>query len=130
MADEVTREMTVPAPPERVWRSMTEPERLAEWLGDPLELELEPGGELRIRTPANEERVGWIEDVAEPRRLSFWWAADGEEATRVELELEEVAGGTRVRVTESRPLAALEVRAAEMLEDGGRPGGPLALARF
>jgi len=129
MADDVTRESTLPVSPAEAWRALTEPERLAEWLGDPLELELEPGGGLRIRTLADEERAGWVEDVAEPRRLSFWWAADGEEATRVELELEEVAEGTRIRVTESRPLAMLEVRAAELLEGGGQPGGPLALAR-
>ena len=129
MADDVTRETTVPAPREQVWRSITEPERLAEWLGEALELDLEPGGELRIRTPAGEERAGWVEGVSEPHRLSFWWAAYGEDATRVALELEEVADGTRIRVTESRPLAVLELRAAELLEGGGHGGGPMALAR-
>ena len=129
MADDVIRETTVPAPLEQVWRSITEPEPLAEWLGEALELDLEPGGELRIRTAAGEERAGWIEDVSEPRRLSFWWASDGQDATRVELELEDVTEGTRIRVTESRPLAVLELRAAELLEGGGYGGGPMALAR-
>jgi uncharacterized protein YndB with AHSA1/START domain len=34
MADDVIRETEVPADPERVWDSLTDPALLAEWLGD------------------------------------------------------------------------------------------------
>ena len=46
------------------------------------------------------------------------------------LELEDTPEGTRVTVTESRPLAALELRAAELYHAGGGSsgGGPTALA--
>ena len=55
--------------------------------------------------------------------------AGDDEATRVELDLEEVDEGTRVRVTESRPLAMLDVRGRDLAEVlGGRRRRPAALA--
>lgn len=118
--DDVTRETEVDAAPAEVWRSLTEPERLAGWLGEDAELELEPGGDLALRTHDGERRTGWVEEVEEESRLAFWWSLDDGEATRVELDLERTeVGGTRVRVTESRPLARLEHDLAR---------GPLALA--
>jgi len=65
-----------------------------------------------------------------PRRLVFWWSAPGEEATRVEIDLDELDDGTRVRVTESRPLAILDGRDLAVEFDGAGDGaaGPLALA--
>ena len=50
--------------------------------------------------------------------------------TRVEFELEETEGGTRVRVTESRPMARLELQAAELTGGmGGASRGPQMLVR-
>lgn len=127
--DEVTRRIEVEAPPAEVWRSLTEPERLAGWLGDDVEIALEPGGDLALRTDDDERRVGWVEEVEEPSRLAFWWSVDDGESTRVELDLEETeAGGTRVRVTESRPLLRLERRLSEAGRGGGAARGPTALA--
>ena len=146
MPDDVTREIEVDAPAEEVWRSLTDPELLAGWLADDATLELTPGGELAMRTPDGEERTGWVEQADPPRWLAFWWRrGDSGETTRVELELEDSDGGTRVRVTESRPLAGLELRAAQLADGqstspgrdpgaggGGTPGagGPAADARL
>lgn len=106
--DEVIRETEVEAEPAEVWRSLTEPKRLADWLAEDAELELVPGGDLSLRTRDGEQRDGWVEEVDEPSRLAFWWSVDDGEATRVELDLEETeGGGTLVRVTESRPLVRL-----------------------
>ena len=108
-ADEVTRETVLPAEPADVWRSLTEPERLPQWLGSEAEIELRPGGDLAVRTDDGETRTGWVEEAQAPSRLCFWWSADGDDdSTRVELDLEEADdGATRLRVTESRPLALL-----------------------
>jgi hypothetical protein len=58
----------------------------------------------------------------------FWWSAPDEEATRVELELDETDAGTHIRVTESRPLAILDGRDLA-IEFGGMGGaGPVAMA--
>jgi hypothetical protein len=54
------------------------------------------------------ERGGFVEQVEPCERLTFWWAAPGEESTRVEIGLEPDERGTRVTVVEGRPLARLE----------------------
>ena len=129
MQDEVTREMEMPAPPEQVWRWLSEPDLLARWLGIAAEVQMRPGGELRVRGEDGEERAGWVEEAEPERRLCFWWRLPGEDATRVEIEIEPTDEGTLVRVSESRPLALLELQAAELAGGGGAPGGPVMLAR-
>jgi uncharacterized protein YndB with AHSA1/START domain len=102
--DEAGSDVLVPASPEETWDAITDPDRLAEWLaGDHAELDLVPGGDLRI-----DERDGFGEEVDEPRRLVFWWAPPHEESSRVEIELEPEPEGTRVRVIETRPLRDLD----------------------
>jgi uncharacterized protein YndB with AHSA1/START domain len=128
MLDEVTREMEMPAPPEEVWRWLSEPDLLTRWLGSDAEVQLLPGGDLRVRDEEGAERTGWVEQAERPRRLSFWWRLPDEDATRVEIELEPTDEGTLLRVSESRPLALLELQAAQ-LAGGGAPGGPVMLAR-
>jgi uncharacterized protein YndB with AHSA1/START domain len=117
----VERELLVPESPEEVWRSLAQPG----WLGDDALIELWPSGEVRAG-----ERSGFVEEADEPRRLVFWWSAPGEEASRVELDVEEDEEGTRVRVTESRPLEILTVRARDLAVeiDLASGGGPVALS--
>jgi uncharacterized protein YndB with AHSA1/START domain len=100
-------ETVVPATPEETWEAITNPEHLGEWFDDDAEVDLRPGGELTIG-----DRSGFVEEVAEPTRFVFWWSADDEESSRVEIELEPAVAGTRVRVTETRPLSALPSFAA------------------
>src|SRR4051812_44938925 len=113
MDELVERELTVPNGIEEVWRSLAEPE----WLGDDAHIDLREAGDVRAG-----ERTGFVEEVDEPRRLAFWWSAPDEEATRVELELDETDAGTHIRVTESRPLAILDGRDVA-IEFGGMSGG-------
>jgi uncharacterized protein YndB with AHSA1/START domain len=117
----VERELLVPEPPEEVWRSLAEPA----WLGEDASIELEPAGEVRTG-----ERSGFVEEADEPRRLVFWWSAADEEASRVELDLEEVDAGTLVRVTESTPLEILSVRGRDLALELDLAGGsgPVASA--
>jgi uncharacterized protein YndB with AHSA1/START domain len=117
----VERELVLPAGPEEVWESLVEPA----WLGDDASIELFPAGEVRVGT-----RTGFVESAEAPRRLAFWWSEDGEEATRVEIDLEEVAEGTCVTVTESRPLALLDAVGTDLgLDLGVPPRGPELIAR-
>jgi uncharacterized protein YndB with AHSA1/START domain len=117
----VERELLVPESPEEVWRSLAEPG----WLGEDAHVELYPAGEVHAG-----ERSGFVEEADEPRRLVFWWSAPGEEASRVELDLEEADEGTRVRVTESRPLEILTVRGRDLAVELDLAGGsgPVASA--
>jgi uncharacterized protein YndB with AHSA1/START domain len=128
MQDEVIRELEMPAPPEEVWRWLTDPELLSRWLGADAEVDVRPGGDLRIRDESGAERTGWVEEAEKPHRLAFWWREPGEDATRVEVELERTEEGTLLRVVETRPLAMLELQATELAGEGGAPGGPLMLA--
>ena len=88
-------------------------------------IELREAGDVRAG-----ERDGFVEGADAPRRLVFWWSAPGEDATRVEIDLDETDDGTRVRVTESRPLAILDGRDLAVEFGGARGGGagPMALA--
>ena len=105
--DEASSETVVPVSVDEAWESITQAEQLEQWLGDDVDIELEPGGEVSVRD-GEEERTGFVEEVAAPRRLVFWWSTEGEDSTRVAIELEPADAGTRVRVVESRPLAVLD----------------------
>ncbi len=117
----VERELTVPDEVEEVWGSLTEPD----WLGEDAAIDLREAGEVRAG-----ERSGFVEEADAPRRLVFWWSAPEEEATRVEIDLDETGEGTRIRVTESRPLAILDGRdlAVELGGAWGGGAGPVASA--
>ena len=94
---EVTREVVLEAPVEEVWEALTDPEQLEEWFANDVELDLEPGGDGVFRWDDGEERHAVVEEVVPERRFTFTWDNEG----RVEIELEEVEGGTRVLVTET-----------------------------
>ena len=115
---EVERETVVTGTPEEVWRAVID----SDWLGERATIDPRPGGEV-----SGAGREGFVEQAEAPTRLVFWWRADGDDATRVELELDEVADGTRVRVTESRPLAVLDAYGSDL---GAALGvrGPHAMA--
>ncbi len=117
----VERELLVPETPEEVWETLAEPD----WLGEEASIDLREAGDVRAG-----ERTGFVEDAEAPSRLVFWWRGpDDDEATRVELDLEESDEGTRVRITESRPLAVLDARGRDLAEVLGVGGnGPVALA--
>jgi uncharacterized protein YndB with AHSA1/START domain len=116
---ELSREITLPAPADEVWRSLAEPA----WLGEDATIDLRPDGDVSAG-----DRTGFVEEVEEPSRLVFWWSAPGEDATRVELDLEEDGQETHVRVVESRPLALLDLYGPEVVFDAPRPQQPELLA--
>ena len=110
----VEREVTVPAAPDEVWPAVTHSDQVSAWFGAEAELDVRPGGRGIFRWPDGTERGVVVEDVEPARKLSFRWlpfqrTPDGEmvtlPSTRVEITLDEVAGGTRVRVVEHRAFA-------------------------
>jgi uncharacterized protein YndB with AHSA1/START domain len=135
MTDRVQRELELSAPPEAVWQAVTDPGCLAGWLADEVLLELWPGGEARFRIGA-EIRTGWVEEVSPPHagtredgvgagRLIFWWGAQGEPASRVQLRLIPLAGdATRLCVVETRPLEVLDLIGVPLPGQGGSTHGP------
>jgi hypothetical protein len=135
MSDRIERRLWLAAPPEEVWDVITS----TGWLADEVELELWPGGDAAFRS-ADWERTGWVEEASPPAcgedgagRLAFWWATDGEPASRVELTLDPARGwdgpdGTRLRIVESRPLDLLDLVGTPLPGVGGATYGPALLA--
>ena len=116
---ELIREITLPATADEVWRSLAEPA----WLGDDASIDMRPDGEVRAG-----DRTGFVEEADEPLRLVFWWSQPDEDATRVELELEEDGEETHLRVVESHPLALLDLYGAEIVHAAPGPRQPELLA--
>jgi uncharacterized protein YndB with AHSA1/START domain len=137
MTDRIERELELPASPARVWASLTDPELLALWLADEVSLEPWPGGEARFRT-GELIRTGWVEEISAPDadgaeseagRLIFWWAQDGEPASRVELALSRTADDTTLlRIVETRPLEILDLVGIPLPGHGGARYGPALVA--
>lgn len=106
--DRIEREIVVEAPVERVWRALTTADELAAWFGDSAEIDLRPGGKLRLGWSEYDASAnGVVVEVDPPSRFSFRWeaSADGGDApppsTLVEFTLTPVATGTAVAVVES-----------------------------
>ena len=133
MTDLIQRELDLAASPAEVWAALTNPEWLGDWLADEVAMELRPGGEARFRT-GEEVRSGWVEEVSPPRpddgsgRLAFWWAVDGDVASRVELSVIACDAGTRLRVIETRPLQVLDLVGIPLSGNGGYRYGPALVA--
>jgi hypothetical protein len=155
MTDRIERELELPASPARVWESLTDPRLLAQWLADEVRLELRPGGEASFRM-GELVRSGWIEEVRPPLpgpdrndgepmlpvpdrpdpgderasgRLTFWWAQDGEPASRVELILWQTDRDTTLlRIAETRPLEILDLVGVPLPGHGGSRYGPALVA--
>ena len=119
---EVEREMMVPGTPEEAWLAVIE----SDWLGEDVRIDPRPDGEVSVRDEDG-ARGGFVEEAEPPHRLVFWWSEPGAESRRVEITLEPMEEGTRVRVIESRPLAVLDAYGADLGSAIGMRG-PQALA--
>lgn len=80
--ERVERETVLPADPDEVWEHLTDDDRLAEWLGDDLDRD--------------------VEELVEHERVTFTWARPGEGPSRVEFAIEAVPAGTRLVVIETQ----------------------------
>jgi uncharacterized protein YndB with AHSA1/START domain len=105
----IERELVVPVPPEEVWPAVTEADEISAWFGADVELDARPGGRGTARWADGTERHLLVEDVEPAQRLAFRWlpfqrTGEGEvvpmPASRVEIELDAVPEGTRIRVVE------------------------------
>lgn len=87
---------TYPYPPERVWRALTDPTAMADWLM-PNDFEPKIGHRFQFRTKPAPGFDGIVHcevlELEPPRTLAFSWRGGGVE-TVVRFTLERVAGGT------------------------------------
>jgi uncharacterized protein YndB with AHSA1/START domain len=94
-------EFDLPHAPAKVWRALTDPVLLAEWLM-PNDFEPLVGHRFRFRSKPMPGWRGFVEceviELETPRRLAYTWLgdADWKEPTVVRWTLEPAGGGTRL----------------------------------
>lgn len=113
-SDRIEKQLTIKAPRARVWRALTDHQEFGRWFGVALAGPFVPGAEVdgTLTNPQYSHLPFKLKvERIEPERLfSYRWhpyaidpAVDysGEPTTLVSFELEEVAGGTRLKIVES-----------------------------
>lgn len=103
----ISFEVDLPQPPDKVWRALTDPELLAEWLLPVAGFQLEPGAAFTFRT---QPYPGWdgtvdcrIIEIDEPRKLSYSWIVGGDLGldTVVTFTLAPAGTGSRLTIVQS-----------------------------
>jgi uncharacterized protein YndB with AHSA1/START domain len=98
----IERRVALAAPPERVWRALTDPAELAAWFGQAAELDLRVGGLGWFEWSDGGRFHARVERVDEPRAFAYRWARDRDTlvdagpSTLVEFRLEPAPGGGTV----------------------------------
>jgi uncharacterized protein YndB with AHSA1/START domain len=121
----VRRETVLDAPRDAVWALVADPEGLATWLADDVDLDAVEPGASGIVTEDGEQRHVTIEEVEDGRRVALSWCTPGGDPSLVELTLDDDAqdGRTRMVIVEL-PLVALRVAAAQSIGALGAARGP------
>ena len=103
-AELVERDVTIRAPRELVWQFWTDPERLVRWMGKVAAIDVRPGGDIRIEYGNGAVMLGTVLEADAPSRLVFTWGWEdpteviGPGGSRVEVDLDDADGGTRLRL--------------------------------
>ena len=104
--ESIAFEFELPHPPAKVWRALTDPVLLAEWLLPVLDFELEPGAAFKFKT---QPYPGWdgivncrFVEIEAQKKLSYTWVVgDMEIDTVVTFTLTPTASGTRLSLAQS-----------------------------
>ena len=98
-------EFDLPHSPEKVWRALTDPVLLAEWLLPVVDFKLEPGAAFRFKT---QPYPGWdgtvdcrVLEIDAPKTLSYSWVVGGMLDTVVTFTLTPTASGTHLLLVQS-----------------------------
>jgi uncharacterized protein YndB with AHSA1/START domain len=97
-------EFDLPHPPAKVWRALTDPALLTEWLLPVVGLKLEPGAEFVLRAPPFSDWDGTVNcrmlEIEAQRKLSYAWTVPFLD-TVVTFTLSSTESGTRLSVEQS-----------------------------
>jgi uncharacterized protein YndB with AHSA1/START domain len=104
--DSISFEFDLPHGPGKVWRALTDPALLAEWLLPVVGFTLDPGAAFTLKAPP---QPGWdgnvncqILAIDAPRELSYRWVVgDGEIDTVVTFTLTPTPSGTLLSLVQS-----------------------------
>ncbi len=98
---DVRFERHYPRPPETVWAALTQPERLADWMGQS-RVEPRVGGRIEMMIGHARPMHGTILQWEPPRVLAFTWSNEDSPDAVVRYELSADGGGTRLVFTHQR----------------------------
>jgi uncharacterized protein YndB with AHSA1/START domain len=100
----ITFEFDLPHKPEKVWRALTDPELLAEWLLPVIGFELEPGKAFTFKTQSYPGWDGTVNcrfvEIEHLRKITYTWTVPFLD-TVVTFTLTPVASGTRLSIVQS-----------------------------
>jgi uncharacterized protein YndB with AHSA1/START domain len=103
-SDSISFEFDLHHSPEKVWRALTDPVLLAEWLLPVVDLELEPGAAFTLKT---QPQPGWdgivncrILEIEPRKKLSYTWVVVDMDNV-VTFTLTPTASGTRLSLVQS-----------------------------
>ena len=104
MTESISFEWELPHAPEKVWRALTDPVLLAEWLLPVFDLELEPGAAFLFKTQAYPGWDGTVNcrflEIEAHRKLSYAWTVPFLD-TVVTFTLTPTPAGTRLSLVQS-----------------------------
>jgi uncharacterized protein YndB with AHSA1/START domain len=83
-----------------VWEVLAEPDELESWMGERVEIDMQPGGCGHVVGDDGVRREVLVTAVEPGRRLAWHWWEDGGELSSVEITLVPLRTGTRVDVVE------------------------------
>lgn len=103
-SESISLEVELHHAPEKVWRALTDPVLLAEWLLPVVDLRLDPGAAFTFKT---QEYPGWdgtvkcrFVEIEAHRKLSYTWSVPFLD-TVVTFTLTPTASGTRLSLVQS-----------------------------
>ncbi|MGW5919976.1 SRPBCC domain-containing protein [Nocardia fluminea] len=104
--DQIVRTVELAHSPAKVWAAITTAEGLRSWFGNTAEIDLRPGGDMRMTWTEGFAADIRVERVEEPSVFGYTWPINGlpdddPRRTYVEFSLEPVGDGTRLTVTET-----------------------------
>ena len=102
----VRRETHVAAPPAAVFALLTDPEKILRWMGTEAQMEPRPGGLYLLNVTGARCARGTFREVVPVHRLAYSFGWEGRETMPpgsglIEIDLEDQAGGTLLRMTHS-----------------------------
>ena len=103
-AESISLELDLHHPPEKVWRALTDPALLAEWLLPVVDLRLEPGAAFTFKTQAYPGWDGTVScrfvEIEAHRKLSYTWSVPFLD-TVVTFTLSPTTTGTRLTIEQT-----------------------------
>jgi uncharacterized protein YndB with AHSA1/START domain len=106
--ERVVHELVLAAPREAVFDHFVDPARLVRWLGVAADLDARPGGRFRFEVEPGQFCEGAYLTLERPALVVFTWGWSEPSmglppgSSQVTVELAEVDGGTRLRLTHDR----------------------------